>query len=375
MQLFRIARDGKRLGSDFGNRRRVERADAAGVGPDGAAHLHCARPPLFQRRIVEIGVRIRIENLVRERRRLGCVDRHGFQRPGADVLDELLQAVEIHRLVQAVLDRLVDERMVGNADVADDVFLAGGLVRKDRGEQIVGAHALDLRRHLPPAGEPQDGERARRVPSPSHFEHRRRQHRLREHLFDGFLAQELEHELEWKAVLIAERDDDAVVGGGGLQLEVERAAEALAQRESPRSVDARAERRVQHELHAAPFVEEPFGDDGGDAGQRTERRRACAHVQNGLLCAAGVEMAIADEEIDGRRNGVGRGFRGELRKPLPTPFRGSSRATLKPQSTAPMSGPALHRARTESSARRLSHLPRARGPLRRGGCATTSSRA
>ena len=250
-----------------------------------------------------------------------------FSAPRADVLDELLQAVEIHRLVQAVLDRLVDERMIGNADVADDVLLAGGLIRKHRGQQIVGAHALNLRRHFPPAGEAQDGERARRVPSPAHFEHRRRQHRLRQHLFDGFLAQELEDELERKAVLIAERDDDAVVGRGRLQLEVERAAEALAQRESPRSVDARAERRVQHELHAAPFVEESFGDDGVDAGQRAERGRACAHVQDSLLCAARVEVAVADQEIDGGEMGSG-GFSTSPAKTLPTPFRGSSSRRL-----------------------------------------------
>ena len=34
-----------------------------------AAHLHRARPPLFQRRIIEISVGIRIQNLVRELRR------------------------------------------------------------------------------------------------------------------------------------------------------------------------------------------------------------------------------------------------------------------------------------------------------------------
>ena len=59
-----------------------------------------------------------------------------------------------------------------------------------------------------------------------------------------------------------ERDDDAVVGGGGLQLEVERAAEALAQRQAPGAIDARAERRVQDQLHAAGFVEEALGDHG-----------------------------------------------------------------------------------------------------------------
>src|SRR6266567_4408673 len=46
-----------------------------------------------------------------------------------------------------------------------------------------------------------------------------------------------------------------VLGRGGLQLEIELTAEALAQRESPRLVHAAAERRVQHELHPAGLVE------------------------------------------------------------------------------------------------------------------------
>jgi hypothetical protein len=43
-------------------------------------------------------------------------------------------------------------------------------------------------------------------------------------------------------MLFAQRNNDTVVGGGGLQLKVKRAAEALAQREAPCPIDARAER-------------------------------------------------------------------------------------------------------------------------------------
>src|SRR5271170_5613599 len=68
---------------------------------------------------------------------------------------------------------------------------------------------------------------------------------------------------ERKAVLIAERNVQAVVRGGGLQLEVERTAETFAQRESPGFVDAAAKGRVDYQLHAAAFVEEALGDDGG----------------------------------------------------------------------------------------------------------------
>ena len=78
---------------------------------------------------------------------------------------------------------------------------------------------------------------------------------------------------EREAVLLGERDVDAVVGGGGLQLEVEAAAETLAQREAPGLVDAAAEGSVEDELLAAALVEEALGDDGLSWwGQRRARR-------------------------------------------------------------------------------------------------------
>ena len=55
---------------------------------------------------------------------------------------------------------------------------------------------------------------------------------------------------------LAERQHDGVFGGRGLQLEVERAAEFLAQREAEGAIDARAVRRVDDELLAAGFIEE-----------------------------------------------------------------------------------------------------------------------
>ena len=68
-------------------------------------------------------------------------------------------------------------------------------------------------------------------------------------------------------MLRTKRQDDRVLSRRGLQLEVEGAAEALAQRQSPGAVDAAAERRVQHQLHPACFIEEPLEHQdllGGD---------------------------------------------------------------------------------------------------------------
>ena len=47
----------------------------------------------------------------------------------------------------------------------------------------------------------------------------------------------------------------------GLQFEIEAAAEPLAQRQAPGPIDPRAQRRMDHQLHAARLVEEPLEDD------------------------------------------------------------------------------------------------------------------
>ena len=64
-------------------------------------------------------------------------------------------------------------------------------------------------------------------------------------------VQVVEDLLEREAVLRPEREHDRLLVGRRLQLEAEAAAEALAQRQAPGAVDAPAERRVHHELHAA----------------------------------------------------------------------------------------------------------------------------
>src|SRR5262245_33762472 len=73
----------------------------------------------------------------------------------------------------------------------------------------------------------------------------------------------MRHVVERKAVRLGERDDDVVLGGGRLDLEVELATEALAQRQAPGAVEPAAIGRMQHELHATRLVEEAFEDEGG----------------------------------------------------------------------------------------------------------------
>ena len=96
-------------------------------------------------------------------------------------------------------------------------------------------------------------------------------------------VQHVEQLLDRKAVLRSDRKHDAVVVGAGLQLEIKRAAEALAQRQAPGPIDARAERRMNHELHAARFVEEPLEHDLPPRRHDANRNALRGHIIHGLL--------------------------------------------------------------------------------------------
>ena len=199
----------------------IQSAHAIGQIGQRAAHLDGARPALLERSIIEVRVRIGVQDFVRERRCFRSLDGNGADRAFRDAIQQALEAVQVHGFVQAIGDRLVDQRMIGNADFTRQIFRAGGLIGKHGGQQIVGSHPLDWRGHLAATLKTKDRERPRGIPAPARSKHGRRQHGLREHLFHGGGSEKLENDLEWEGMLFAERNDDAVVGGGGLQLEVE----------------------------------------------------------------------------------------------------------------------------------------------------------
>ena len=87
-------------------------------------------------------------------------------------------------------------------------------------------------------------------------------------------------------MLIAQRQHQPVIRRSRLQLEIERAAEPLSQREPPGLIDPRPERRMNHQLHAAGFVEEPFGHHGVLRRDRAQRIAAGANIRDGLFRAS-----------------------------------------------------------------------------------------
>ena len=97
------------------------------------------------------------------------------------------------------------------------------------------------------------------------------------------LRQHRLHAGEREAVLGPEREHDGVVVGRRLQLEVERDAEPLAQRQPERAVDAATEGRVDDQLRALAVVEAALDDDALAGRQVAQRGQAGGAVGDDLL--------------------------------------------------------------------------------------------
>src|SRR5437899_4486411 len=135
--------------------------------------------------------------------------------------------------------------MGGDLNVAEDGLETGGGMGEDRGHEVFGASALNLRGDAFAFGEAEELQAASGGPAPAIFEDGGGDGGLFEELLRGVFGEKVEDVGEGEAVLFSERDVDAVVGGGGLQLEVEAAAEAFAKGEAEGLIDAAAEWEVE----------------------------------------------------------------------------------------------------------------------------------
>lgn len=140
--------------------------------------------------VVKVGIQAAVHDLVGHGRGLGGVTGVEADRALLDPFEHVEQAVDVHRLAQAVLDGLADERVVGDLEGAGHVLLAPDLRREDGGEQVVGAEPLNERRDALAASLARDGEGARGIPAPARGEERGVQDRL----LDGLLRVPRAHE-------------------------------------------------------------------------------------------------------------------------------------------------------------------------------------
>ena len=293
VQLFGVA-DGRRgFLADALDRIDVELAEVALLLGQAAAGHHGAGATLFERGVVEEAERVDVEDALGHRRGRHRVARVQADLAGLDALQHLDQAVRIDGFVQTVVDRLGDQGMVGRDERAGEVLLATDLRGEDGREQIVGDHPLEVGGDFLAAAHAGDGEGAGRGPAPARVPERGVEDRLSHRRFGVARFEVVEGFFERERLRGAQREDDPLLVRGGLQLEIEAHAEALAQREAPGAVDARAEGRVDDELLPAGFVEEALEDDIGVGGHGSECVVSRAEVLEQLLGGGRADVAFA----------------------------------------------------------------------------------
>jgi hypothetical protein len=113
---------------------------------------------------------------------------------------QLFEAGDVHRLAEAILDGLADQRMIGDLAGADQILGTGHLVREDRRDQVFGVHPRQGRRHLLAAAEARQRERHAGDPAPAGHEHRRVEQGLDQQGADRRRVQVMAHLIEIEAV-------------------------------------------------------------------------------------------------------------------------------------------------------------------------------
>ena len=261
----------------------------------GAAGHDGAGAAFFERRVVEEAEGVDVEDALGHGRGGDGVAGVEADVAGFDAVQDVLEAFGVDGLVEAVVHGLGDQRVVGHFERSGEVFLAADLGGEDGGEEVVGDHALEVGWDLFAAAAAGHGQGAGRGPAPAGVPEGGVEHGLAQGLFDVGGLEVFEGFVEGEGLRGSEGEDDGFFVGGGLQLEVEADAEALAQGEAPGAVDAGAERGVDDQLLAAGFVEEALEDDIGVGGHDAERVLGRAEVFEQLLGGGGAHSAAALE--------------------------------------------------------------------------------
>ena len=283
VQLLCVTDGRHRLLLDSPNGVEVELSQVALLVGQCSARHDRSRASFLQRCIVEEAVGSHVDDALRHGRGGHGVARMQAHLAALDPFQHLDQRVGIDRLVQAIVHRLGDQGMVGHFQRTRQVFLAADLRGEDGRKQVVGDHPLQIRRHFASPAASGDGEGSRRRPAPARVPERRVEYRLAQRLFGVGRLQILECLLERERLGRSQGQQDAFFVRRCLQLKVEADAEALAQRQSPGAIDARAERCMHDELLAAAFVEEALKDDVGVGRHHLKRRLRLSQILDDLL--------------------------------------------------------------------------------------------
>ena len=289
VQLVRRPRLGPGLEAHLADRLRVEAADGRGLlRVQQVAGADRPRAALLGRRVVEERVGPRADDLLGQRRRRRELPREDLHLPAASVPEQRLEAVHVHEFVAGSRPgsggRAGDRAPAGRPAMFSAQATWSGKTRASRSSESLRWNWGGTFRPLRIAA---DRERRGRDPAPARGKHGRLQRRLGEHVAHGLGAQVAPDFLQRKAVGGAQREHDAVLERRGLQLEVELPAEALAEREAPGPVQARAEGRMDDEVGVTHLVEEALEDQRAAGGQHAERGPGRRQVGGELLAGGG----------------------------------------------------------------------------------------
>ncbi|MNS21026.1 hypothetical protein D3C72_527800 [compost metagenome] len=279
MHFVGIARLRPGLGCDGGDGIGVQRAQVVAALHFAPAPVeHRLSAPFFQWRVIQEGIGPCIEDGRRQRRRGGQISAQQAHRAAFHTPQKRQPAFAVHRLVQAVVEGLLDQRMIGNLPLADDVLQAGDLIGEYGGNQVFALHPLDLWRHLATADKARQGHGHAGVPAPAHAKQRRIEQRLDKDRLGAAAIQVTPHIVQFETVAGGQRQHDGVLAGCRLQLEVEGTAEALAQGQAPGAVDAAAVGRMDDQLGTAGLIEEALHHQRVLRGQGAEHFAGAGQV-------------------------------------------------------------------------------------------------
>ena len=143
-------------------------------------------------------------------------------------IEYFFQPVDVHQFMQAILQYLVNQRVIRDFTFTLYIFEAGKLIREYQRNQVFGIITLKWRRDFFAATKTRYGERDVSYPAPASREHGGIQQCLHQDMLNAVRLQVTCRFIQWKAVGRTERQDQVVFVGCGLQFEIEASAETFA---------------------------------------------------------------------------------------------------------------------------------------------------
>src|SRR4029077_14578790 len=132
-----------------------------------AAHFDGAGAPLFEGCVVEISGGIGVNDIVGKLRRNRGIDGEAANAALGHVGQHALETLDVEGLGKNVLHGFANERVVGKGDLAIEIFRTGERFGKNGGEQIIGAHALNVWWDFLSVAKTEKRERAAGIPAPA----------------------------------------------------------------------------------------------------------------------------------------------------------------------------------------------------------------